>query len=185
MWKVSATIHEHAWDHILGIIPRNQGLILGSKCMSLIIVLSVCLGEPGLGTGCLSGSPASYQYHPIFSFFYPLWVALGKDPVCISICQIDQEGAAWQWGQAVFDGEVHSCLQGLSILSQHCTVIFPLSAGRKETDRGFTVCHFEVDGKMRTCHSSIKSSPPPQPISNVSRENRDRTSLGPHSTRLS
>lgn len=89
---------------------------------------------------------------------YPLWVALGKDSVCTGICQIDQEGAAWQRGQAVFDGEVHSCLQGLSIPSQHLSVTFPLSAGRKETDggvRGFSVCHLEADGKMRTCHSSV------------------------------
>ena len=101
---------------------------------------------------------------------YPLWVALGKDSVCTGICQIDQEGAAWQWGQAVFDREVHSCLQGLSIPSQHLTVTFPLSAGRKETDgglRGFSVCHLKANGKMRTCHSSIKSPPihSPSPVS--------------------
>ena len=112
---------------------------------------------------------------------YPLWVALGKDSVCIGICQIDQEGAARQRGQAVFDGEVHSCLQGLSIPSQHLSVTFPLSAGRKETDggvRGFSVCHLEADGKMRTCHSSEVSTCP-QPVSSVSRKNGDRTSLSP------
>lgn len=153
--------------------------------MTSLSVLSACLGEPGLGTGRHSGSPVAYQPPVIFLFFYPLQVALGKDLVCISICQIGQEGAAWQRGQAVFDGEVHSCLQGLSIPSQHLTVTFPLSAGRKETDRGlrsFSVCHFEKDGN--TCHSNIKSSLPPQPVSSVGRENRDGASPGPHSTGL-
>lgn len=73
--------------------------------------------------------------NPHFLSFYPLWVALGIALVCISICHIGQEGAAWQWGQAVLHREVHGCLQGLSILSQDLMVIFPLSAGSKDTDR--------------------------------------------------
>lgn len=136
--------------------------------MTSLLVLSACLGEPGLGTGRHSGSPVAYQPPVIFLFFYPLQVALGKDLVCISICQIGQEGAAWQRGQAVFDGEVHSCLQGLSIPSQHLTVTFPLSAGRKETDRGlrsFSVCHFEKDGNTAIQILSLLSLHSLSPVS--------------------
>lgn len=70
-----------------------------------------------------------------FLIFYPLWIALGIVVVCINVHHIGQEGAAWQRGQAVLHREVHGCLQGLSILSQYLTVIFPLSAGSKDTDR--------------------------------------------------
>lgn len=89
-----------------------------------------------------------------FLLSYPLWVALWTELVCISICQIDQDGAAWQQGQAVLHREVHSCLQGLSVPVQHLTIIFPLSTGKKDTDTGAQglICPLEADGEMRTCH---------------------------------
>lgn len=90
-------------------------------------------------------------------------MTLGTKSVGICICEIDQEGSAWQWGKVVLYGEVHGRFQGLAIPLQQLNVTGPLSAAREDRDTGLrssSVCDSEPDGKTKYAASILNPLSP-------------------------
>ena len=143
----------------------SWGLSLGTRAppqtptRPLFSVPGTSLGRPRLGTGQLPGPSASSRPPPYDCYFYPLGVALRTQLIRPDICQVGQEGAAWQRRQVVLHRDVHSRFQGLPVPRQQLTGTSAPSMGRKDRRR------LRGSPPASAGHAPRVERPVPQPIS--------------------